>query len=609
MARIDLGDDDSEDALADALKQLQRQHLIVLDELRRVSGAEQREELGKQLRAAALTRLGCGRLDKFDALIDMVYAMRACEHLPLIEKDDSGRKLAAWLLDHPVVSRLLFRALGEVKSPKKALERFRELQAAEEQAVLAYPNLAVAFATSEELRHYRKSPKPASLVESFRYYTDAKRKFRYDLKKMPFELSRYLADTRIDVAERQWAAKRYARSRNPAGAFFHVKYDDASYHDGKPKKIADKDYTLQNLARYGGVCIDQAYYANEVCKALGIPSTIVSGRGGTGISHAWVAFFQLSPSGKEASWNAATGRYSSQLYYTGGLRNPADGKEILDAELKLLGSAALLAPRRREEADAATVLARLVDDAGEVKADLGPLMRLAETYRQRFAGKPGNPALATKWINAETKVDSALAEELIMMAIQRNLAHKEAWNLVVAMRRVDRLPVDHLDRFFNILIQKTAKVHPEYSCLMILEIVPTLPETEPREKSYRRSLAVYGRRPDLRGRLLIALGDEYRQRGDKKKALRTYQSAAIEGIQLAEVVLAAAGKAEELLTEAKQPKAAMRMYQMLFRKTRKSRAHEETRKATSHYQLGQRLATLLQSAGQVAAAERIRGQL
>jgi len=337
----------------------------VYDELRLNTGPEKRGELAKRIESVATAWLVTGRMETFDAGNELVHAMVACKYLAELEgkSEAANPRLAQWLLDHQEVRRTLFRALADVDSPQKAIEQFAELQAAEPEKVLEYPNLAAAFATAKTLRHYKRQPAAAGMVESFNYYTNPKRRFRYDLKKMPYELSRYLADTRLNIAERNWAAKKYFRMADLGPAYFDVKYDYDYYLKKMPKKIAALDYTLPNLFKVGGVCIEQAYYASQVAKALGVPAAIVYGKGESGIGHAWFTYFQLNPAGTSASWSGGAGRYQSQLYFTGDVYNPATGKRIMDNELVLVGAAALLPQKRREQAESAAALAKLVSEA------------------------------------------------------------------------------------------------------------------------------------------------------------------------------------------------------------------------------------------------------
>jgi hypothetical protein len=64
---------------------------------------------------------------------------------------------------------------------------------------------------------------------------------------MPYEISLYLADTRLSLAERQWAIQRYARTLDLARTYFDLKYDYGHYLKGMPKRISRLELTLPNL--------------------------------------------------------------------------------------------------------------------------------------------------------------------------------------------------------------------------------------------------------------------------------------------------------------------------------------------------------------------------
>jgi len=574
---------------------------------------------------AILERLRCGGFEDLAALNDLVYASRACRYLPAAGKLPGGERFAAWLAQNRGVSRLMFRALGDVKDPPESLRKLQELVAAEERSVLAYPDLAVAFATALPVKYDHPQPQAASMLDGFRWYTDPNQKFRYDLRKLPYEVLRYLADTRLSLTERRWAMGEYGRMSDPAQSYFQVPYDMDHLMQGKTKKIDSGPYTLPNLKRLGGVCVDEAYFAAEVCKAIGVPASVIFGRGGSGVPHSWPAFLRLS--GKQAQWDAQTARYAEHHYFFGAVRDPASGEDIYDSVLALYGEAAQLPLQQREEADAAVALARLVDSALElqdaktrpaVQPAMPTLRRLAADYEKRWASsapsRPGaSPKADTSWLTVRRTLGRDLVEELLMLAIQRNLAHAPAWDFLVELRRKDRIPVDHLNRFFDVLMTKTSIRYPEFLYLTVMRTVPTLPDPGHREKVYRRVLDIYkpseGRspthRPDLHGRILIAMGDDFRQQGRKPEALQTYRTAATISVQVAEVVVKAAQRAEGMLNDSNRPDMAIEMYQQLFDKVRKDDQAGIFKTQTSHYQIGQRLAELLKSAGQADAARKV----
>jgi len=581
---------------------------IAMDELTRFAATGELDALARRIEAVILARLACGPADKLAALTDLVYVLRACRYLPLAEKASKGKDLPKYLLDNRAVSRLLLRAIGDVKDPARSLAALGDLVAAEESAVRAWPELAVAFATARPATYF-KQPNALSMTDSFRWYTKTKVAFRYDLKKMPFELSRYLADTRLSAAERKWAVGAHGRKANLAKAYFDLKYDYDHFRKGTPKKISRLPFTLPNLRKVGGVCIEQAYYASEVCKALGVPATIVVGKGGSGMAHAWMGALRVARGGRRAVWDCATGRYEAHQYFTGQVREPAGGKKILDSELMLVGAAAQLPLARREQADAATALAGLIQRARRrgAAADPGELTKMAELYNQRLAGQGGRKRFDAAAIGRVRKIDLAVVEDLLAAAVKSNLAHRPAWEAVIALRKSGQMPVKHLDRFFDLLVTRTAKDYPDYSCVMVLRIVPTLKDAARREAVYRKSLGVYRLRPDLQGRILIAAGDDYKANDQPDKALKAYEQAAVRCADLAEIVLAASAQAEAMLIGVRRRDLAIKMYAKLYRKAKKRRS--AFRSQTAHYQLGKRLADLLIDDGQEAAAQRIRREI
>lgn len=584
---------------------------IVQDELAQAVEKGACAPLEKKIQAAVLARLACGHLDAMQVLNELWHCQRACRYLPLAAQQADGAALVKALVGNKELARLLFRALDEVRSPKAALGVLQDLRRdAGAKTVEEYANLSVAFATSGPLRHYRPQPNPASASDSYKWYTDPKNRMLFDLKAMPYELSRYLADTRLSIDERRWAAKTYAAGFNPGRAYFDVAYDYEWYVQGKKKKIEDQPYTLANLRQYGGVCIDQAYFAAEVCKSLGVPAAVCTGEGASGIGHAWVGFLKANPQRKQAAWDCQTGRYESQRYYVGEVRDPASGKTILDLELMLEGAAALLPLQRREEAVAAVEMAELVDRLLDAppEPDRAVLQALADAYNRKYAPDDAakNRVDLDKAMPPLRKVDLSLAEDLLAAALERNLACKPAWELLIAMRRNNHVPVEHLDRFFTVLLDRTARDYPDYSCNMILRIAPTIPDVPARMKVYEKTLGVYGRRPDLQGRILIAVGDDFRDQKLSDKALAAYEKAATQSVEVAAVVLAAAERAERLLLEMNKRDAAIALYEKLWDLSRgTARSDAAVRSDTPFYKLGKRLAGLLRDAGRDPQAQNV----
>ncbi|MBL7220807.1 MAG: hypothetical protein ISS69_11885 [Phycisphaerae bacterium] len=594
---------------------------IALSELDRSVENGEFDALSARIKGAILGRLSTGKVQDMAVMIDLVYVLRACEYGKVAMKlkfqhtetqarlaarsgmFKDGKELFKWLVANRGLSRVLFRGMQDVGEPADSLNAVAQLKSVGDKKLLAFPELVTAFATSRAARYYHEQPSPASLAESFAYYTT--RKMRYDLKTMPYELSRYLTDTRLSIAERLWAYGRYNRYPNPAKAYFDLKYDTDHFEKGDPKKISKLAFTLPNLRKVGGVCIEQAYYSSEVCKALGIPAKIVGGRGGGGVYHAWMMCFISKRRGRAAGWDSSTGRYAEQKYFVGDVQNPANGRRLLDCELMLEGAAALLPPSRREDADTATQLAVLAADVANAAepADLKDLQALAALHKKRFGTSP-----MAKPPEATIKIDMGIVEGFLTDAINYNLAHRPVWDFIIELRESrDMLKVSHLGKYFDVLISRTAKVYPDYSCEMVMRIVPSLPDPKGRMNVYKKAMSVYASRRDLQGRIMIACGDDYAKQSKPASALKFYEAAALRNVDVADIVTMAAGKAEKLLVDAGHKKLAIAMYTKLFKAAKKpGKASTAFTGQTSYYIIASRLATLLETAGQTKDAQKIR---
>jgi hypothetical protein len=575
-----------------------------LERVAACSGAADYAACRKSVGRVLLARAACGKLESLEALNELVYAHRLAGALPAAERT-GGRAFAAWLVANRPVTRRLMRALDDVPAPEDGLRRLHALWRSGEGRVRAFPGLAVAFATVGDAYERPGQAGRASLDACFGYYTRRGAAFRYDPSKLPYELARYLADTRLAIAEREWAVRRYGGAGVPAKCYFDVQYDRAHSYQGRPKKMEGRPYTLANLEKHGGVCLDQAYYAAHVCKALGIPATIVMGRGTSGIGHAWVAALAATDRRRGAVWDVRTGRYATHNYYTGTVRDPASGETFLDSGLILAGNCLAQPMSQREEADAALYTGRLLHAQADAswKPDAAPLARAATAYAAN-GRESGRRRAPMSWARVERRTQLECVEALLGASIRRNLAQKKAWDFLVSLRKSGFLPAARLNPFFDLLIERTSRTFPEFSCRLVLEVVPTVEDRRKRIRLYRACLRQYGKRPDLAGGILLAIGDEYLAQGNAAKALETYSEGARKASRVPNVALAATKKAEDLLCRAGREQAAVQLYQQLLAGVKRHRT-VQFREETMHYRLSMRLAALYRRMGRNAQAASI----
>ena len=170
-------------------------------------------------------------------------------------------------------------------------------------------------------------------VQRFAFYVQSNRdkKLDQDISLLSFENLKYLVDSEVKLSELAYAQKNRVSYSQFADAFFSINYDNSRV--GNTNAIYDwpfDSYTLDDILTKGGICIDQAYYAEMIGKGRGIPTIRFVGFGLDG-AHAWFGY--LSNSGK---WELDCGRYEEQDFPKGFAVDPQTWKPIDDATLQNL---------------------------------------------------------------------------------------------------------------------------------------------------------------------------------------------------------------------------------------------------------------------------------
>lgn len=175
----------------------------------------------------------------------------------------------------------------------------------------------------------RKLPEPA---EIFGYFTELDRagKSLHPLAGLEAAELRFLVDLILPESERRWARERV----NAPLARLHATYDDVRYREDRIESGAymwpGERYTLEEILREGGICVDQAYYATQAGKARGVPTLLFSGAGLDG-RHAWFGYL-----GGARKWRMDAGRHEGQRYVVGRAIDPLTWADVSDHELAFL---------------------------------------------------------------------------------------------------------------------------------------------------------------------------------------------------------------------------------------------------------------------------------
>lgn len=156
----------------------------------------------------------------------------------------------------------------------------------------------------------------------------AKMKFRY----LGYSDLIYVVDTPVPLEELEWVQKKVRGSLSSWGKkYASIKYDTPRLDNGIYSWPGNQGpYTLENIKKHGGICVDQAYYCTMTARASGIPALYFSGQGKRG-GHAWFSYMK-----KADSWVLDVGRYGSDAYAVGYALNPQTNREMSDHEVAMI---------------------------------------------------------------------------------------------------------------------------------------------------------------------------------------------------------------------------------------------------------------------------------
>jgi hypothetical protein len=151
-----------------------------------------------------------------------------------------------------------------------------------------------------------------------------------DLRNLDAEQVKFVVDAPLDPAEYAWARAnvRYGRG-DFAQAYSSIVYDDQRY-TAKQYDWTGGNYTLAAIKKAGGICVDQAYFAEVAGKARGLPTLFFTGTGRDG-PHAWFGYMEA-----DNHWHLDGGRYENQNFATGQARDPQTWDPLSDHELASL---------------------------------------------------------------------------------------------------------------------------------------------------------------------------------------------------------------------------------------------------------------------------------
>jgi hypothetical protein len=478
------------------------------------------------------------------------------------------RETLQWLLTRPQLLRTLMMSVSQYDTPDQVLTVLINLRADQKDRLEEFADLAAAACVVWDIRAPETDPEGENLPVEMerpkllvRYFINARSQLRFDPRTLPWQLSAYVVESQVGPGELIWALNRYARRGSIGGAFFDVPYDYGRYH-GLGGNLGDRPYTLPNILLYGGICGDQAHFATEVARAVGVPATVCTGHGATeGTGHAWVGYLDVR--GDRAAWNFTEGRYPENQYWRGRVIDPQTREAITDADVSLLAELQYAKPRERLVSDALCKLSDLVDEA-----------RRAELYMRAIDLCAGNPR---PW------------HAMARLGAQMKLTGEQTAALRAAVEKfaIKRYP----DFAFNILLSSISGRGTDQQLKLLASMRPQ-----------------FTARPDLLAKIRLAEGDLYRRENRPAQAMAAYGDVLDRHLNIGPIILDAMGRADDLLSEMHEIPRLIALYKLVWQRMPQPEASIAVQ-GTPFYRIGARYRDLLNEVGQPVLAQTVQSRL
>ena len=426
-----------------------------------------------------------------ETLRDLFYFRNVAVSFSKVNRDEL-KDMLGWLLEHRDYCGRFLHAVDEHDDLSAALGILKQLRDENETLFLKNRGLCIAYSVVWDRfkrYHWFEIPQlePDTMMKTYRYFNRYAKQMRIPPSALPWELAIYVADLSITSNERMYVLRTYQKQRGIIGrVFFKVPYTrrlSPAHGNGK-----DIPYTLMNIMDLGGVCMEQAYFATQVGKSLGVPSSYSRGMGRSLLGHAWVSFLRTDK--RPVQWDLHSGRYSSGHYWKGLTYDPTNwGYPQTPLSIVQMSAALLTA---------------------------GSPMKLEDSYY--FCD-------AADWV-VENGPDKEAAGEIAFKLLERSLNicayNKEAWLRLAKLAEDGKLTEKQTEQSVDMLFAHTLKGFPDFTLRCLHRFLGQVTDNKRKTIILARAFKLFLHRPDLAAEIKVAEGDLLLAEGKVKKAVVAY---------------------------------------------------------------------------------------
>lgn len=508
---------------------------------------------------------------------------------------ESRARRAKFLIEHPkFASELAFVLRPDRDKHSEVLNVADKLAAAYPTKIEEFAGLAAAccvvFDETVEDQLNENLVKAPPVEDVFGFLVRSAPAMVLDPRQLPVELLVYVVDATSPINELAFVEARYRKDTALGRRYFDVVYDTDHFRKGSPKKVTVAGYSLPNIIKFGGVCIDQAYFAEQIGKTQGVPTVIVTGKGAD-VAHAWLGYVERKGGG--LSWDMTNGRYPGYTNVIGYIDDPQSHLPVKEGELNVLASFAT------ESLDDRRIAIGLVD----------AVQRLREVSVMPGVYPPA-PTEETGTLEPR-KADAATRLQLLEAAGRRCPGLAAIWREVTYMSAKDELDAADRKKWAEALVDMCAKKYPDFACENLMPLISSVNDTAQQDKLWDWAFKKFIQKPPLASRIRFANAELWDKADNPDEAWKCYAEVISRFVNDGAEAVTAADQAMLLLLRHDRPlTGAIDLIGDAWKRCKRPQAMgEQFAQQSTWYQLGRRYAALLGQAGRREDAQGVLRQI